>query len=642
MNVGMIAKKIQVCASLVLEPFIEYFTSSSKRRSIRYARFYKRKIVKKELIVYLISGESKQSDSVVTLFRELSCRPQYRNYRHVVLKGAGVSLPMSSDSDATVVSSDSRKYLKMLSSARVLISDTDMPDFFVKKPEQVLIQVCQKSGEKTGESSSFAKVLSISSRERNLLYADYVFSPDDVVKEFDQKINKQNGYIQAPAHSKCEKKKILFSRGSMLVNGISTALINLLKQFDYEKYDVTVVVAAPENEGEREQIKRLSANERIRLIIRPDDMPVTLIESVKDGIFNQAFPETAVSRWAYSPALYMREFRRLFGDFKFDYIIDYDGYNIFYALLCLVQNDAKTYIWLHNDMLSEYKMKYRWLKLIFSAYSRFDYLVSCSQQIMEKNRSSFSSYLPKDKFRYAKNCVDFERVMKGSQQGQIVCSDGYYYGLPDSETDGKNIHWLPLQPGQLKEWEKPDIQIGGERVENGVTRFVNIGRLSVEKNQAVLIRAFARLVDRHKHVMLYIMGDGPERENLAELISRLDLQKNVFLTGNVSNPFGLLHQCHCFVLPSLHEGQPLVIFEARALQMPIIVSRFSSVGGSVMENGQYLIDMDEESVYQGLEAYMAGEVPLDYQFEAEKYNREAYGEFETAVFAVPTESDTKF
>ena len=132
--------------------------------------------------------------------------------------------------------------------------------------------------------------------------------------------------------------------------------------------------------------------------------------------------------------------------------------------------------------------------------------------------------------------------------------------------------------------------------------------------------------------MLYILGDGPERENLWNLIRQLNLQDHVILTGNLSNPFGLLNQCDCFVLPSLHEGQPLVVFEARVLHMPIILSRFSSVGGSVIENGQYLVDMDEESIYNGLHAYLAGEVPCDYVFEADAYNREAYAEFEAAVF----------
>lgn len=625
MNIRAIGKKIQICISLVLDPFLAYCDSPMKRRSVRYARCYKHQSVKKQVILYDVSGGQGQMEGGYALFCELEKNPEYRNYRHVwVLDESGLMPDFVQPSANTIsISRRSRKYTKFLASAGVLVSDDMLPVFFAKKPEQIYIYIGQ---EDVGAG-------------RALLCADYIIAPHGTVTDFYQKVCHQGGVIQAPQYcgNETTKKKILISRGAMLVNGISTALVNLLEQFDYSQYDVTVLVSQPENEGEAEQIRRLESNSHVRIVVHSPGMPSTLSESIKNGIFNQVRPETAVSRWSYSQTLYQREFRRLFGSFQFDYIIDYDGYNIFYSLLCLAQKDAKTYIWLHNDMLSEYRMKYRWLKSIFSAYKRFDYLVSCSRQIMETNRKNFCVYLPEQKFRYAKNCVDFERVISGSRKGQVAYKDGYYYGLPDPESPDTTIHWLPLQPGKMKEWrpEEVDVCVGGAKVENGVTRFVNIGRLSVEKNQAVLIRAFARLLDKNRQVMLYILGDGTERKNLEELICRLDLQDHVFLTGNVSNPFGLLHQCHCFVLPSLHEGQPLVIFEARALHMPILVSRFSSVGGSVLEGGQYLIDMDEEAVYQGLEAYMAGDVPTGYEFDAGAYNRGAYAEFEAAVFDTP-------
>ena len=193
---------------------------------------------------------------------------------------------------------------------------------------------------------------------------------------------------------------------------------------------------------------------------------------------------------------------------------------------------------------------------------------------------------------------------------------------------------IPLQPEILEDWKDGNVEFRSslEKVDNGIVRFATMGRLSVEKNQAALIRAFARLAEENPNVMLYLMGNGPERSNLEELIGLLEVKDKVILTGNMENPFGLLRQCDCFVLPSFHEGQPLVVFEARALHMPIILSKFSSVGGSMIENGQYLVDMDEDSIYEGLCAYMAGEVPSDYEFEDEEYNRQAFKEVEAAVF----------
>lgn len=432
-----------------------------------------------------------------------------------------------------------------------------------------------------------------------------------------------------------QKKKVLISRGPMMVNGISTALVNLLKQFEYDKYDVTVIVESPANAAQKEQIFRLDENKNIRVLVRPDSMIRTVGESIRNNFYLQCNPVKFLSRFAYSRKLYEREFRRLYGESEFDYIIDYEGYNLFFATLCLMQPKARTCIWMHNDMMSEFHAKFFWLKRVFASYSKFDCTVSCSREIMEVNRSSLSRVLPAKKFRYAKNCVDFERVGSGSRMGQILFNGRYYYAFSDEDSSVINMKLIPLQPETSVGVCEGSMEMkpNDGKIENGIIRFVNMGRLSVEKNQEALIRAFARLAAEKPNVMLFLVGDGPERENLKDLIGQMNLEGRVFLTGNLSNPFGFLDQCDCFVLPSLHEGQPLVVFEARALHMPIILSRFSSVGGSVIENGQYLVDMDEESIWEGLNAFVSGDVPQEYRFDEKEYNCEAYREFVRAALS---------
>lgn len=432
-----------------------------------------------------------------------------------------------------------------------------------------------------------------------------------------------------------EKKRVLISRGPMLVNGISTALVNLLQQFEYEKYDVTVLVESPRSVAQKEQILRLDENKNIRVLVRPESMIRTVGEAIRNNFYLQCNPVRFLSGLAFCRKMYEREFRRLYGESEFDYIIDYEGYNLFFSTLCLMQPKARTCIWLHNDMLSEFHARFFWLKRVFASYPKFDCTVSCSKEIMEVNRSNLSVILPAEKFRYAKNCVDFQRVESGSRMGQILFNGHYYYAFTDEGSLVIDMKLIPLQPEASAGVCEGSIEIrpNDGKVENGIIRFVNMGRLSVEKNQETLIRAFARLAAEKPNVMLYIVGDGPERENLQELIGQLNLEGRVYLTGNLSNPFGFLDQCHCFILPSLHEGQPLVVFEARALRMPIILSRFSSVGGSVIENGQYLVDMDEESIWEGLNAFVSGDVPQEYRFDEKEYNSEAYREFVRAALS---------
>ena len=75
----------------------------------------------------------------------------------------------------------------------------------------------------------------------------------------------------------------------------------------------------------------------------------------------------------------------------------------------------------------------------------------------------------------------------------------------------------------------------------------------------------------------------------------------------------------------------MVILEARTLGLPIIMSNFSSAKGSMIPNGQYIIGTSESEILKGLEAFAQGEVPSEYEFDADRYNEEAYNEFLAAI-----------
>lgn len=430
-----------------------------------------------------------------------------------------------------------------------------------------------------------------------------------------------------------KKKKVLISKGPMLVNGISTAMLNLLKQFDYDKYDVTVLVEDTNKAEQREKI--LQIDNRARTLVRSKMYLKTAFGGMRNVFFMQKGPINSFWKMVFPKKVYTTEFRRIYGESKFDYIIDYEGYNIFYANLCLAQPGAKTCIWMHNDMVSEYEVRFKWLTKIFALYNQFDKTVSCSKQIMEVNRVKLADKVPYEKFYYAKNTVNFDNVINGVKNGKVIKNgDRYFYGFTNTSGVCVNMQMIPLQPEKEVQIDNTTMTISAsnQKVENGITRFVTIGRLSPEKNQEELINAFARLVKDNPDVMLYILGNGPLKKNLENQISGLNLSDKVILTGNLSNPFGLLAQGDCFILPSIHEGQPLVVFEARVCHLPIIISDFSSVGGSLIENGQLVIQKDADSIYEGMKAFLDGKVPSDYTFDHENYNREAYKEFEEAVF----------
>lgn len=110
-------------------------------------------------------------------------------------------------------------------------------------------------------------------------------------------------------------------------------------------------------------------------------------------------------------------------------------------------------------------------------------------------------------------------------------------------------------------------------------RLVNVGRLSEQKGQLLLLKAAAQLRDRGLEFELAIVGDGPFRAQLEQLVDRLDLKGHVQILGLLSNQ-GVrqeLEAARALVLPSFAEGLPVVIMEAFALGRPVISTYIAGI-----------------------------------------------------------------
>jgi len=104
-----------------------------------------------------------------------------------------------------------------------------------------------------------------------------------------------------------------------------------------------------------------------------------------------------------------------------------------------------------------------------------------------------------------------------------------------------------------------------------------VGRLDPVKDQAGLVRAFARSTQASKSVLV-IAGEGPSRSELESVTRELGLADRVRLVGERADIPILLRALDVFVLPSLGEGISNAILEAMATGLPVIATR---VGGNV-------------------------------------------------------------
>jgi glycosyltransferase involved in cell wall biosynthesis len=137
--------------------------------------------------------------------------------------------------------------------------------------------------------------------------------------------------------------------------------------------------------------------------------------------------------------------------------------------------------------------------------------------------------------------------------------------------------------------------------------FLNVGRLSIEKDQDALLRAFARVAARHPAARLTIAGKGPLEAALRALARSLGIEAKVDFPGYIADMTSLYAQADLVVQSSRTEGMPNVILEAAFLKVPILAT---DVGGTreVVEHGSsgWLIPPNSESeLEQGMESFIA-------------------------------------
>lgn len=104
-----------------------------------------------------------------------------------------------------------------------------------------------------------------------------------------------------------------------------------------------------------------------------------------------------------------------------------------------------------------------------------------------------------------------------------------------------------------------------------------IGRLTRIKGQDILLRAIAHIHRSNRTLKVVVIGEGPERTRLQELAITLGIENATIFAGHRNDVYDCINAIDIFVLPSLHEGLPMVLLEAMALGSPVIASRVGGV-----------------------------------------------------------------
>lgn len=138
---------------------------------------------------------------------------------------------------------------------------------------------------------------------------------------------------------------------------------------------------------------------------------------------------------------------------------------------------------------------------------------------------------------------------------------------------------------------------------NAKLRVLHVGRLSQEKNQALLLEAFADAVARGLDAELRIVGSGPEREALAGLLATRRLGERAVLVGPLAGAAlsAEYAAADLFAMSSRMEGLPVVLMEAFAQGVPCVAPAVGGIPELVTEENGWLFPVgDREALTERL------------------------------------------
>lgn len=104
-----------------------------------------------------------------------------------------------------------------------------------------------------------------------------------------------------------------------------------------------------------------------------------------------------------------------------------------------------------------------------------------------------------------------------------------------------------------------------------------IGSLTREKGHIHLIRAVSRVLERFPSAYFLIIGDGPERDALADEAGKLGIRHRVIFAGSRTDIPDLLRAIDVFAFPSLLEGLPMALLEAQAAGVPTVATAVGAI-----------------------------------------------------------------
>lgn len=242
---------------------------------------------------------------------------------------------------------------------------------------------------------------------------------------------------------------------------------------------------------------------------------------------------------------------------KFDIIVSYNGSTLSKMYF---NRNAKTVKYIHGDIATNTEFCKNTLRILDSLH-RFDRIICVSNTA----KTSFESII---------------KITKGVVR-----------------------HYNPLDSEKVKKMARQKIDLLKD-----LPIICAIGRLSQEKGYDRLIKIHKNLIREGIFHRLVIVGDGPERDNLQQLIDSKHVEDTVLMVGYKENPYPYILNSKFLVCSSYTEGLPVIAMESLALGVPIISSAPSVKEILGNEECGLITENDDRSLEEGIRKTLLDEI----------------------------------
>lgn len=140
-----------------------------------------------------------------------------------------------------------------------------------------------------------------------------------------------------------------------------------------------------------------------------------------------------------------------------------------------------------------------------------------------------------------------------------------------------------------------------EMPEDGSIKILSIGRFCTAKNFDNVPDICKKICDMKLNVKWYIIGYGGEEELIRQKISEAQMEDKVILLGKKENPYPYIKACDLYVQPSRYEGKCVTVREAQMLGKPVVITKYAT-SSSQLENGVdgIIVSMDNKECAEGI------------------------------------------